>query len=75
MAKIRVEGYSSLYRNSVGAIVNDNKSEYRLYLKRFKDRNAQVEEIREACREINTLKAEMLEIKQLLKDIGNKNGS
>lgn len=69
--KIKVEGYSSLYRDSnSNAIINSSKSEYETYMARTRARQSQADEIKSACREINSLKNELHEIKQLLKKIG-----
>lgn len=73
MSKLRVQGYSSLVRDTnSNAIVNTNTSEYTLYMERRKVRSNQGNEIRSAVREINTLKAELREIKKLIKEIVNK---
>ena len=70
MSRIKVEGYSSLVRdvNSNG-IVNTNASEYQTYMKRIRMRNEQGDQIRSAVKEINNLKAELREIKGLLREI------
>ena len=72
MSRIKVEGYSNLVRevNSNG-IVNTNISEYQTYMKRIKMREQQGDEIRNAVKEINTLKAELREIKGLIKELVN----
>jgi hypothetical protein len=73
MAKLKVEGYTDLVRDTYSnGIVNTNISEYQLYMKRIKAREKQGDQIRNACKEINNLKAELFEIKKLLKDLGNK---
>ena len=61
---IKVEGHSSLSRdiNSNG-IINTNVSEYQVYMNRVKSREKQGEQIRNAVKEINTLKTELREIK------------
>ena len=41
-------------------------------MRRIKAREQQGDQIRNACKEINNLKAELFEIKKLLKDLGNK---
>ena len=70
MSRVKVEGYTSLVRdvNSNG-IVNTNVSDYQTYMKRVRMRNEHGDQIRSAVKEINTLKAELREIKNLLKDI------
>ena len=70
MAKLKVEGHSSLVRDTYSnGIVNTNVSEYQVYMQRVRNRNKQGDEIRSAVKEINTLKAELREIKNLLKEI------
>ena len=71
--KIKVEGHSSLVRDvSTNAIVNTNKSEYQLYMNRIKIRVKQCGEIRHTIKEINILKQELFEIKNLLKEVIKK---
>ena len=70
MAKIRVEGHASLIRDTVSnAVINSSTSEYTIYMARHRARNKQSDELRTACKEINTLKAELREIKELIKGI------
>jgi len=70
MAKIRVEGHESLIRDTVSnAVINSSTSEYTIYMARHKARNKQSDELRTACKEINSLKAELREIKELIKGI------
>ena len=67
MAKIKVEGYGSLVRDTnSNAIVNSSTSEYRIYMSRYKAREKQSDELRNACKEINSLKSELREIKSLI---------
>ena len=70
MSRVKVEGYTSLVRdiNSNG-IVNTNVSEYQTYMKRIRMRNEQGDQIRSAVKEINNLKAELREIKGLIKEL------
>ena len=70
MSRIKVEGYTSLVRDvSSNGIVNTNVSEYQTYMKRIRMRNEQGDEIRNAVKEINNLKAELREIKSLIKEL------
>tara|TARA_E500000318_G_C3509795_1_gene191805 strand:+ start:209 stop:427 length:219 start_codon:yes stop_codon:yes gene_type:complete len=70
MAKIKVEGHSSLVRDTYSnGIVNTNVSEYQIYMQRVKSREKAGDQIRNAVKEINTLKSELREIKSLLKEI------
>ena len=67
---LKVEGHTSLVRDvDSNAIVNTNVSEYQIYMQRVKSREQQGDQIRNAVKEINTLKAELREIKNLLKEI------
>ena len=71
--KIKVEGHSSLVRDIISnAIVNTNKSEYQIYMNRIKSREQQGDQIRNTIKEINTLKQELFEIKELLKEVIKK---
>jgi len=71
--KIKVEGYESLERDiRTNAIVNTNKTEYQLYMNRIKSREEQGDQIRQTIKEINILKQELFEIKDLLKKVLKK---
>ncbi len=71
--KIKVEGHSSLVRDiRSNAIVNTNKSEYQIYMNRIKSREQQGDQIRSTIKEINILKQELFEIKELLKEVIKK---
>jgi len=73
MAKLRVEGHESLIRDTVSnAVINTSTSEYKIYMARHRARNKQSDELRNACKEINTLKAELREIKSLIKKVIEK---
>ena len=73
MAKVRVEGHESLVRDTVSnAIINSSSSEYNIYMARHRARNKQSDEFRTACKEINSLKAELREIKDLIKKVIEK---
>ena len=64
---IEVEGNKNLVREvSSNAIINRNREAYELAKKRSVDAQRQRDEIRDTTREINTLKSEMYEIKNLL---------
>ena len=69
MSKLRVEGFSSLVRDTdSNAIVNVNKSEYQLYMSRYNAREKQSDVLRDTVKEINTLKQELFEIKKMIKE-------
>lgn len=72
---IKVEGYQDLVRDEYSsAIVNTNKSDYEKYMQRRKAMKKNNDKIRDACREINNLKQELYEIKDLIKKLVGKNG-
>ena len=67
---IQVDGHKDLVRdNRSSAIINRNRSAYEIARKRAADAQKQRDEIRSATREINTLKCEMHEIKDMLKTL------
>jgi hypothetical protein len=67
MSKIKVEGHSNLYRDpGSGAVINSSRADYERYMKAKANREGMVSEI-------NTLKQELDEIKQLLKKLTNGN--
>ena len=71
--KIKVEGHDSLARDvRSNAIVNTSKNEYQLYMNRIRNREQQSDEIRNTIKEINLLKQELFEIKNLLKEVIKK---
>ena len=64
---IPVEGHTDLARDADShAIVIRNRSAYEMAKKRAADAQRQRDEIRNTTRDINTLKSEMYEIKNLL---------
>jgi|TARA_B110000259_G_C13936424_1_gene371012 hypothetical protein len=70
---LKVEGHENLVRDVRSkAIVNTNSSEYKIYMSRFRTREKQGDEIRNTIKEINNLKQELFEIKNLLKEVLNK---
>ena len=67
MAKLRVEGFENLIRDTnSNAVINSSKSEYKIYMAKYRAREQQSDELRNACKEINNLKAELREIKTLI---------
>tara|TARA_B000000441_G_C21450722_1_gene181854 strand:- start:232 stop:435 length:204 start_codon:yes stop_codon:yes gene_type:complete len=67
MSKMKVEGHSNLYRDpDSGAVINSSRADYERYMKAKANREGMVSEI-------NTLKQELDEIKQLLKKLTNGN--
>jgi len=73
MARLKVNGYENLVRDTrSNGIVNTNTTEYSIYMSRVRAREKQGDEIRSAVKEINNLKAELREIKDLLKGVVKK---
>ena len=76
MSLVKVKGFESLRRDtSSGAIVNTNRSAYLLAKKKVADATKHKDQMRMAVREINNLKSEMHEIKDMLKKVIEKNGN
>ena len=66
-------GHEDLIRDiKSNAIVNTNKNEYQIYMNRIKSREQQGDQIRNTIKEINILKQELFEIKELLKEVIKK---
>ena len=64
----QVDGHRDLARdNNSGAIINRNRSAYEIAKRRAAEAQKQRDELRSANREINTLKCEIHEIKDMLK--------
>ena len=73
MARLKVEGHDNLVRDTVSnAVINSSTSEYKIYMAKYRAREQQSDELRMACKEINTLKAELREIKDLIKKVIEK---
>ena len=71
---IQVEGNINLVRDAhSSAIINRNRNAYELAKKRAAEAQKQRDEIRGATREINNLKCEMHEIKDMLKTLLDRN--
>ena len=69
---LKVEGFENIVRDtSSNAVINSSTSEYRIYMAKYRAREQQSDELRNACKEINTLKAELREIKGLIKELVN----
>ena len=67
MSFIKIQNYENLVKDTkTNAVVNTNKSEFQLYMKRRKERSLQGDKLRNVCKEINSLKAELREIKDLV---------
>ena len=71
----RVEGHTHLVRDlKTQAIINTDSDAYARYMTRKAKQAEKEDELRGVVREINTIKAEMFEIKSLIKEIADRNG-
>ena len=71
---LKVEGFDNIVRDtSSNAIISSSKTEYQIYMQRAQKREKQGDQIRNAVKEINTLKTELREIKNLIKEKLGKN--
>ena len=67
MSYIKVEGHKTLVRETgSNAIVNTDRNAYTIYMQRVREARKSNDDLKFAVREINNLKAELTEIKQLL---------
>ena len=67
MSYLKVEGYTSLIREkNSNAIINTDRNAYTIYMQRVKEARKSNDELKYAVREINSIKAELTEIKDLL---------
>ena len=72
---VKVEGHAHLVRDlKTQAIVNSDSDAYARYMSRKVKQAEKEDELRGVVREINTIKAEMFEIKSLIKEIVDRNG-
>tara|TARA_Y100000356_G_scaffold112051_1_gene99504 strand:+ start:210 stop:446 length:237 start_codon:yes stop_codon:yes gene_type:complete len=73
---LKVEGYSELVRDTNShAIINTDKNAYQRAVAKARAASKNRDDLRNATREINNLKCEMHEIKDLLKKVLEKNGN
>ena len=69
MARLKVQGHTGYVRDSISkAVINTNKADYQEYMRRAKAREMQRDSLTDAIKEINSLKQELYEIKNLLKE-------
>ena len=67
---LKVRRFQNLVRDiNSNAIVNTSTSEYEIYMERKRLRDTEKDKLKDMCREINTLKAELFEIKSLIKNM------
>lgn len=73
MTHIKVKGHEGLVRDvRSNAIVNTQSTEYQVYISRIKKREQHGDQIRSVIKEVNVLKQELMEIKDLLKEVIKK---
>ena len=72
MSTVKVQGHSNLVRDLKSqAIVNTDSDAYARYMARKVKQSKKDDEMRDVVREVNSLKTEMREIKDLLIEIKN----
>ena len=75
MSTIKVKGHTHLVRDLKSqAIINTDSDAYARYMTRKAKQAKKDDEIREVVREVNEIKSEMFEIKDLLKKVLDKDG-
>ena len=71
--QLKVKGYTGLVRDVYSnAIIRESSSEYEIYMQRQTKKRENKDEMRNVIREINNLKKELREIKELLVTKVNK---
>ena len=66
---LKVEGHEDLIRDVKTNAIIRTSNEYAVYMKRFKEREENADRLRGMCSEINNLKKELREIKDLIKKV------
>ncbi len=67
MSRLKVQGFDSLVRDTrSNAIINTSTNDYKIYMQRRQARESQADKLRNVCKEINNLKKELREIKDLI---------
>tara|TARA_B100000073_G_scaffold29804_1_gene22779 strand:- start:893 stop:1123 length:231 start_codon:yes stop_codon:yes gene_type:complete len=75
MSTIKVKGHTHLVRDLKSqAIINTDSDAYARYMARKAKQAKKDDEVRKVIREVNDIKSEMFEIKDLLKKVLEKNG-
>ena len=70
MSTVKVKGHTHLVRDLKSqAIINTDSDAYARYMARKAKQNKKDDDMRAVVREVNSLKSEMTEIKNLLKEI------
>ena len=75
MTYAKVKGHSNLVRDLKSqAIINTDSDAYARYMTRKAKQQKKDDEMRKVVREVNEIKTEMFEIKDLLKKVLDKDG-
>ena len=75
MSSIKVKGHTHLVRDLKSqAIINTDSDAYARYMARKAKQQKKDDEMRKVVREVNEIKTEMFEIKDLLKKVLDKDG-
>ena len=75
MSTIKVKGHTHLVRDLKSqAIINTDSDAYARYMTRKAKQSKKDDEMRKVVREVNEIKTEMFEIKDLLKKVLDKDG-
>ena len=69
---LKVEGHADLIRDIKTSAIVRTSNEYAIYMKRIKQREENADKLRGMCSEINNLKKELREIKDLIKEVIKK---
>ena len=72
---VKVQGHTHLVRDLKSqAIINTDSNAYARYMARKAKQSKKDDEMRKVVREVNEIKSEMFEIKDLLKKVLDKDG-
>ena len=75
MSSVKVKGHTHLVRDLKSqAIINTDSDAYARYMARKAKQSKKDDEMRKVVREVNEIKSEMFEIKDLLKKVLDKDG-
>ena len=75
MSTLKVKGHTHLVRDLKSqAIINTDSDAYARYMARKAKQQKKDDEMRKVVREVNEIKTEMFEIKDLLKKVLDKDG-
>ena len=75
MSSVKVKGHTHLVRDLKSqAIINTDSDAYARYMARKAKQQKKDDEMRKVVREVNEIKTEMFEIKDLLKKVLDKDG-